>query len=74
MPPGGRPRKGKASEDGLPTKESIMELVETKMAQVFEKQYEDLKDKLITLMAKEISKLKDKVDNIQGNAHHGGYC
>ncbi len=35
------------------------------MSQVFEKQYEDLKDKLINLMAKEISKLKEKVNNIE---------
>ncbi len=35
------------------------------MSEVFEAQYEELKDKLITLMAKEVSKLQNKVNGIE---------
>ncbi len=72
MPAGrGKSRKAKPegttsqTEDRPLSKESILTMVEAKMSQIFEEQYEDLKDKLITLMAKEISKLREKVVNIE---------
>ncbi len=68
MPTGGgksRKTKPEATPTVNQTEESILNMVEEKMTQVFEVQYEELKDKLITLMAKEISKLKERVVNIE---------
>ncbi len=44
---------------------NIASIVESKMSEVFAEQYEQLKEKLITLMAQQVSKLIAKVDNIE---------
>ncbi len=68
---GGRPRKAKAdgttsqTDDRPPSGESILSIVEAKMSQVFDEQYEDVKDKLITLMAKDMSKWRGREVNIE---------
>ncbi len=67
MPPKGKRKTQNKEQDDIPilSKEDILSMVESKMSEVFEVQYEDLKDKLITLIAKEVSKLKHKVENIE---------
>ncbi len=47
------------------SEENILTIVENKMSEVFVEQYEELKEKLITLMAQQVSKLIAKVDNIE---------
>ncbi len=47
------------------SKEGILTIVESKMSEVFTKQYEELKDKLLTVVAQQVSKLIVKVDNIE---------
>ena len=47
------------------SEEKILTLVENKMSEVFVEQYEELKEKLVTLMAQQVSKLIAKVDNIE---------
>ncbi len=67
MPAGGKPRKAKepSTFQDPSFKEDILKMVEARMSEVFSEQYEDLKDKLITLMAKELSKLRENIDNIE---------
>ncbi len=45
--------------------EHILKIVESKMADMFTKQYEELKDKLLTVLAQQVSKLIAKVDIIE---------
>ncbi len=66
------PRGKKSKQDAQPqiacqeaVEEKILTLVENKMSEVFVEQYEELKEKLITLMAQQVSKLIAKVDNIE---------
>ena len=59
------PKKTHNKDDVTLSKENIMKIVESQMTDIFETQYEELKDKLITLMAKEVSKLQNKVHNIE---------
>ena len=47
------------------SKEDLLSLVESKMSDIFVEQYEELKDKLLTLMAQQVSKLISKVDDIE---------
>ncbi len=47
------------------SKENILSIIDDRMSEVFEAQYEDLKDKLITLMAKEVSKLQNRINGIE---------
>ncbi len=65
MPP--KVKKTQTKEDGITTlsKENILKIIESQMTEVFETQFEELKDKLITLMAKEVSKLQTKVQSIE---------
>ncbi len=63
MPPKGK--KTQNNDDFTWSKENILKIVESQMSDIFETQYEELKDKLITLMAKEVSKLQSKVHNIE---------
>ncbi len=63
MPP--KNKKVQNKEDASLSKENVLEIIESRMSEVFEVQYEQLKDKLITLMATEISKLQSKVNNIE---------
>ncbi len=63
MPPKGKKTQNK--DDVILSKENILKLVESQMSGIFETQYEELKDKLITLMAREVSKLQNKVQNIE---------
>ena len=64
MPPKSK-KKVQNKEDSTLSKEGILEIIESRMSEVFETQYEQLKDKLITLMAAELSKLQSKVNNIE---------
>ncbi len=62
--------KGRKTQVTSTTKDSLSEedvltLIETKMSSVFAEQYEELKDKLITLMAQQVSKLIAKVNDIE---------
>ncbi len=65
--PKGKGRNGKANniETNSLSDENILVIVEAKMSEMFASQFEELKDKLITLMAQQLSKLTTKVDNME---------
>ncbi len=59
------PKKINDSKTNDLSEESILSIVEGKMSKVFAEQYNELKEKLITLMAQQVSKLIAKVENIE---------
>ena len=61
----GKISKVKDAETNDLCQETVFTFVEEKMAEVFSTQYEELKEKLITLMAQQVSKLITKVDRIE---------
>ena len=65
MPPKVKKTQGKDDGNATLSKANILETIESKMSEEFETRFEDLKDKLITLIAQEVSKLRAKVQNIE---------